>query len=194
MQNKHNNQRGYTIIETMIAISLFLVVIMAGMGALLNASSLHQKSRDMRSVMDNLSFIMEDISRNLRTGGNYYCITGASGTVPGTSIPLSGKDCWGVAFQPSGGGNQWAYEVVTANLGDTYYIRRSTDNGATWVQLNSEEVVMDVSSGFSVLGAEPFPNRQQPFVTIKLVGSINFKNTPTCVSLQTSVSERAIDI
>src|SRR3989338_6447949 len=70
---KINAQKGYTIIETMIAIALFLIVIMAGTGALLNANLLHEKSRDMRSIMDNLSFIMEDMSRNLRTGTNFRC-------------------------------------------------------------------------------------------------------------------------
>src|SRR3972149_4215789 len=69
-----NCKGGYTIIETMIAISLFLVIIMAGMGELLNANLLHQKSQNMRSIIDNLSFIMEDMSRNLRTGSKYYCI------------------------------------------------------------------------------------------------------------------------
>src|SRR3989344_7981950 len=68
------NQRGYTIIETMIAVSLFLVIITAGMGALLNANLLHQKSQSMRSIMDNLSFILEDMYRNLRTGSGYHCI------------------------------------------------------------------------------------------------------------------------
>ena len=35
MQNKNNKQnKGYTIIETMIAISIFLVVVMIGMTAL----------------------------------------------------------------------------------------------------------------------------------------------------------------
>src|SRR3989339_2244393 len=68
-----NCKGGYTIIETMIAISLFLVIIMAGMGALLNANLLHQKSQNMRSIIDNLSFIMEDMSRNLRTGYDYHC-------------------------------------------------------------------------------------------------------------------------
>ena len=71
MQNKNNKQTGYTIIETMISVSLFLIIITIGMGALLNANLLHQKSRDMRSIMDNLSFIMEDMSRNLRTGYDY---------------------------------------------------------------------------------------------------------------------------
>ena len=45
----------------MISISLFLVVVVFGMNALLNANVVHQKSQDMRSILDNLSFILEDM-------------------------------------------------------------------------------------------------------------------------------------
>ena len=44
------------------------------MGALLNANVVYKKSQDMRSIMDNLSFTMEDVSRNVRTGYNYQCV------------------------------------------------------------------------------------------------------------------------
>ena len=52
------------------------------MGALLNANLLYNKSKDMRSILDSLSFTMDDMSRNLRTGLNYYCIPlgGTAGT------------------------------------------------------------------------------------------------------------------
>ena len=88
-----NLSKGYTIIETMISVSLFLVIVMAGMGALLNSNLLHQKSRDMRSIMDNLSFIMEDLSKNLRTGYNYHCVDDLSNDF---TIPASGEDCFGI--------------------------------------------------------------------------------------------------
>jgi len=188
---------GYTIIETIIAVSLFIIIVMTGMGALLNANLLQQKSQNMRSVIDNLSFVMEDMSRNLRTGYNYYCITG-SDVVPSVNRPKSGQSCWGIAFEPATGGNQWAYEIVTANSGATYYIRKSTDNGVTWVQLTPDEITINTgASGFSVFGAEPpsAGDSRQPFVTIKLVGTITFKNNVvTPFSLQTSVSQRQIDI
>src|SRR3990167_5943475 len=110
-----NCKGGYTIIETMIAISLFLVIIMAGMGALLNANLLHQKAQNMRSIIDNLSFITEDISRNLRTGYNYYCISGGY-TLSDVNQTKSGQSCWGIAFESQYGllanlNDQWVYYI-----------------------------------------------------------------------------------
>lgn len=194
---KLNNKRGYTIIETMIAISLFLVIIMAGMGALLNANLLHQKSRDMRSIMDNLSFIMEDMGRNLRTGSNYYCITGAD-NLSNVNTAKSGQNCWGIAFESAGGtvnpNDQWVYYID--NTGKIFKSTAGPYNVVSnFTQLTPDEVVIDITaSNFSVLGAEPSPDTQEPFVNIRLAGKITFKGVVTPFSLQTSVSQRLIDI
>ncbi|PIZ85956.1 hypothetical protein CO033_00110 [Candidatus Nomurabacteria bacterium CG_4_9_14_0_2_um_filter_32_10] len=191
MQNKKNNQSGYTIIETMISITIFLVVIMIGMSALLNVNLIHKKSQDMRSILDNLSFIMEDMSRNLRTGYDYYCGSGVS------EIPLSCENGKTLFFEEATGetgktDDQWGYEIKFN--GDTYDINKSTDGGSTWIQLNPEEVKLSSDSIFIVTGAEP-PNGdlQQPYVIIKLVGEITYRGVKSPFSLQTSVSQRKSD-
>jgi len=193
------NNKGFTIIETMIAISLFLIIVTIGMGSLLNANLLHQKSQDMRSIMDSLSFIMEDMSRNLRTGYDYHC----SDNLSDLSIPLSCENGGGViAFESSDGdpeeaSDQWVYKIASLDSGETYNISRSVSGGASesFVQLNPEEVKIDSASSFTVTGAEPGDNLQ-PFVTIKLIGTITSPkdNVVTPFSLQTSVSQRLLDI
>ena len=193
------NNKGFTIIETMIAISLFLIIVTIGMGSLLNANLLHRKSQDMRSIMDSLSFIMEDMSRNLRTGYDYHC----SDNLSDLSIPLSCENGGGViAFESSDGdpeeaSDQWVYKIASLDSGETYNISRSVSGGASesFVQLNPEEVKIDSASSFTVTGAEPGDNLQ-PFVTIKLIGTITSPkdNVVTPFSLQTSVSQRLLDI
>ncbi|HEV7424438.1 MAG TPA: hypothetical protein VGO21_04585, partial [Candidatus Paceibacterota bacterium] len=191
-------------IETMIAVSVFIVIVLSGMGALLNANLLYQKSQNMRSIMDNLSFIMEDMSRNVRTGYHYRCYFNVNETIDPAviNVPRSCSGGWGLAFEaapPNGNtgdnSDQWVYSI------GTYYgktgIFKSTDGSATFTQLTPDiEVVIDtVASGFSVLGAEASPgNQQQPLVTIRLVGTITVKNVVTPFSLQTSVSQRLLDL
>jgi type II secretory pathway pseudopilin PulG len=189
--------RGYTIIETMIAVSVFLVIILSGMGALLNANLLDNKSKEMRSIMDNLSFIMEDISRNLRTGYNYHC-----GSLSNLDNPESCANGGILAFEEASGNvettnDQWVYKIESTDGGATYNISKSVLGGAlgSFVQLNSSEIVLQSVSGFSVFGAQPpFSNNQQPLVIIRLIGIINSKDTVTPFSLQTSVSQRFLDI
>lgn len=191
---RQKNKNGYTIIETMIAISLFIIIVMAGMGALLNANLLHNKSKDMRSIMDNLSFVVEDMSRNLRIGFNYYCIPPSGEILDYTGITRSCPDPasagGGISFKSGYDGSQWVY------YGNDNKIFRKIGNNEP-IQLTPNEIeIEDVS--FIVTGAEPpsSGDNQQPFVTIKLSGEITMpgKNVKSPFSLQTAVSQRLIDI
>jgi len=126
---------GFTIIETMITISIFFIVVVIGMGAVLNANLLHNKSQNMRSIMDNLNFIMEDMSKNIRTGYNYRCYD-ASGSITNDSSIDVAKSCantngWGIAFKSSIG-NTWSYYVN--NNGNIF---RSTNGAADFYSINS---------------------------------------------------------
>src|SRR3989344_2814078 len=198
----NTNVAGYTIIETMIAVSLFLVVITTGTNALLNANVVHQKSQDIREEMDNLSFILEDMSRNMRTGSNFHCIS-LTDSMPPTTSYSSPQSCVngrkGIAFERVGG--------LSANNDDqwVYYIR-DTDNTLwksiqgpsdlnNFYQLTTDKVKIDYNaSGFYVLGAEiPPGDKQQPFIIIRLVGSISYQGVSTPFSIQTSMSQRLLD-
>ena len=66
-------QLGFTLIELMIATALFVIVAMIALSAILSANVNYKKTEDMRTVTDNLSFTMDDISRNVKLGYNYSC-------------------------------------------------------------------------------------------------------------------------
>ncbi len=197
LKNKRTN-KGYTIIETMIAISLFIVIIMAGMGTLLNANLLRNKSEDVRSIIDNLSFILEDMSRNLRTGYNYRCVD--NGIFNNLDVPLSCASGGAIVFEEAHGdvgvtSDQWIYKVESNDGGITFNIWKSTDGGTSYVQLNTSDILINSVSGFSVLGAEEASgNQQQPLVNIRLAGKIKYKEVETPFDLQTSVSQRLIQL
>ena len=190
------NNGGFTIIETMIAVALFSIIVMVGMGALLNANLIYTKSQDIRSIIDNLSFVMEDMSKNLRTGSDYHCID--DGDINPTP-PVAPHDCSingkGISFKSSSG-DQWVYVIFNDGT-----IEKSVAGGAaeTFTTITSPEVKIDSASSFLVTGALP-PNsdgsgdHQQPFVTIKLVGKITSKGVDTPFTLQTSISQRSVDI
>lgn len=199
-KNKKQNlsdKGGYTIIETMISISLFLIIVTMGMNALLNANVLLNKAKDARAIMDNLTFIMEDMSRNIRTGDQYKCSADLSFSNPATDT-LSCITGGTISFRESITGARWAYSIVSYDGGQTFKIRKTTDASATpaiWVDLTDEGIHLSNVSGFSVLGARPLPgDTQQPFVNIRLVGEMRYKNVVTPFALQNSISQTTIDI
>ncbi len=189
---KKNKENGFTIIETMIALSVFIVVVMAGMSALLNTHFVYNKTQNTRSIMDNMSFVMEEISRSLRTGYDYHCMSGVNDN---SSTPLSGNNCQGISFTTSEGGERWEYFIS----GDGK-IFKSTPSSPD-VELTSggenspNDIIITELDAFSVFGAEAPPgNQEQPFVTIRLSGEITYKNGSTPFSLQTSISQRLVDL
>ncbi len=208
LQNKNG---GYTIIETMIAVSLFIIIVVAGVGALLNANLAHYRSTNARSIIDNLTFIMEDMSRHLRTGYNYRCVWDPDEA--NTAVLNETRSCaygGGIVFEEAYGaagtsgspnvGDQWVYKIESPDSGITYNIWKSTNGGVDFVRLNDDMVTIDGDSGFSVLGAEHpaanliSGNLQQPLVTIRLKGEIHYKDEVTSFALQTSVTQRLIDV
>lgn len=207
---KLKRSSGFTLIETMISLSLFLIIIMAGMSALLNANALYQKSQNMRSIIDSLSFMIEDMSRNLREGYHYRCITSDSDLASGViGTPLSGQNCGGIAFEPPTGNpaspvDQVVYLIGTRTISGAiiHGIFKSVNGGTDWFALNSEEITdLIAASSFSILGAEPptpgvsgTDDKQQPFVIIKLIGTITYQGNKTPFYLQTSASQRYLDV
>ncbi|MCX6753268.1 MAG: prepilin-type N-terminal cleavage/methylation domain-containing protein [Candidatus Nomurabacteria bacterium] len=200
MKNFYNIKSGFTIIEVMISVALFSVIIIIGVGSLLNASNLHNKSAKVRSILDNLSFVMEDMSRNLRTGSDYSCEGGFDCT--------DGKKLIFINHTPGQSGEKWMYVFLTRDdpsIGDLVKIVRpsgtpntdfdailSAANTADLIPINPEEVQLDSSSGFNVTGADP-NDPVQPYVTIKLSGKILYKSEEIPFKLQTSISQRLID-
>ncbi|MEI8269779.1 MAG: type II secretion system protein [bacterium] len=193
-KNKNKNS-GYTLIETMIALAIFLIVVTIGSGSLINAYSVNRKSQDLRSGIDGLSFAIEDMSRNIRTGYNYHCIVaGDLSLITDTKSCIDGGD--GIAFESSEGDesiseDQWAYFIFDGKLFKT---TTGDLNPLNAVQMTPSEVVLsETTKNFVVFGAEK-TDKQQPFVIIRLVGKITSRGQVTSFSLQTMISQRKSDI
>lgn len=176
--------RGFTLVELMIASSLFLTVMLIVSGSILSVFSANQKSKNLRSVMDNLNLTLESMTRNIRFGNNYNC--GSSGD---TSLPL---DC------PSGSpsltitdvsGNQVRYSTSTVAT------RISRTIGASTYYITSPDVTVTYLR-FFVLGSAPYTSTdtRQPRVVVVVSGYVGTKaTTRSTFTLQTTVSQRDLD-
>lgn len=198
MKNKRKNQKGFTIIEIMIAVALFTVIMTISIGALLNVNLGYKKSQKLRVVIDNLNYIMEDMSRNLRLGADYHC----DSIIQPSSFPAPAKSCARSLFivfkpfnwDPTNNPNEWIYAISANGNGIS---KTTAGNFSGFVKLNTDEITIDPNrSGFTVVGAEDKTsgNTDQPFVIIRLAGDIIYQGINTPFDLQTSISQRQIDI
>lgn len=71
-------QQGFTIIEMMVSLALFAVVVTVSVGALLALVGSNEQLQNEQSVMTNLSFALDSMTREIRTGTAYYCVSFSS--------------------------------------------------------------------------------------------------------------------
>jgi prepilin-type N-terminal cleavage/methylation domain-containing protein len=59
---------GFTLIEMMVSVALFAIVVMISMTAILSVVDSNKRAQAMKSVMNNLNFALETMTRSLKTG------------------------------------------------------------------------------------------------------------------------------
>jgi len=213
---------GFTLVEVMISVGLFVTVMLIGVGAVLNTNVTHKRTLAVRQVLDSVNFLIEDMARNIRLGSNYHCNTGIdpdnfSGYNANIEDP---QDCdpeaLSIAFEPMEGvygdeTDQMAY-IIDSDGGDIASIKKiSKVAGVTVVrditpalgQTFTHLVIDPRQSGFTVIGPYPYPpsgasdpsdyDTIQPRVIIRLSGYIDYKDKRVPFSIQTTVSQRLID-
>src|SRR5262249_17340095 len=97
-------ERGFTLIEIMVAVSIFAVVMLVGVGALLTMVEVNKRAQGINSVMNNLNAAVEQMSRSIRVGSNYYC--GDTAEVPPLTVINTTRDC------ATNGGLLFAFEAT----------------------------------------------------------------------------------
>lgn len=73
MERTRTPVRAFTLVELIVSVGLFSIVIVIAMTAYLSLISLDRKARATNDIMTNLSFVMESMSRSIRTGTDYDC-------------------------------------------------------------------------------------------------------------------------
>ncbi|MEK7115472.1 MAG: type II secretion system protein [Patescibacteria group bacterium] len=183
-------QRGFTLIEILVATSLFSMVMIISIGSLVSINDSNKKAQISRTVIDNLNFAMENMTRNMRVGSNYHCDYGVSPITTQRDCP-SGTDSIvfeGYKGKASDTGDQIVYRLNTT----TRQIESSTNSGNTFIPITAPELTIDILQ-FYVTGAAPGDGKQ-PRVVISISGTATFKTgIQSKVNLQSTASQRKLD-
>lgn len=64
-------RRGFTLVEVMVSMAIFAFVMVVAVGAFIRILDLNRRAQDIQTAMNNVSFSLEMMTRELRTGSDY---------------------------------------------------------------------------------------------------------------------------
>ncbi len=183
---------GFSLIEIMVSVSLFAVVMTISVGSLLSLIDANRKAQALNSVMNNLNFALENMSRNIRVGNTYHCSILSS--VPANLDTT--KDCvnGGIlfAFEGAKGDTASSMDQIVFRFVDNR-IEKSIDGGTTFIAITASEVTID-DMKFYVVGTTR-GDSFQPRVVMTIQGTAGISSkSETSFSLQTTVTQRVLDL
>ncbi|MFA5934232.1 MAG: type II secretion system protein [Candidatus Paceibacterota bacterium] len=189
-------KKGFTLIETMVAVSIFTIVMTLGTGAVVNTNATYKRTQALRQALDSMSFAMEDMVRNIRLGSSFYCGQELAGqTTPNTQDCSSGENTT-ILFDKNDSGilNRYAYTISSTGITKEIYDPNGISGGARSLVPSEIKINTGGLSGFIVVGSPPAPSdKVQPRIIIKISGTASYRNLKSDFNLETTVSPRLID-
>ena len=203
------NKVGFTLVEMLVSIAVFMSVMVVAMTALISIININKQTQQIKSVVDNVTFALDSIARSARVGTNYSCKInytdgGYVGDCPNpdtNTYPQGGK---GFEFtNPDGTVSQYRFiassdPILTVGQGN---IQRCNKQSCTiadtaWQSLTAPTSTVNITNmTFYVLGTTHQSDvtqstRTQPRVIITVEGDIISKGKTTPFMVQTSASQR----
>lgn len=159
--------KGFTLLEMIVSIGLFLTVLFATTSAFLAIVNADRASRSARMTMDNLNVALEDMVRLLKTGVG-YTVTG------GNTINFIDQDGRSVRYALEG-------KTITRKINSEAPLPAIADN------------INITNLQFLVNGITP-GDLEQPSVLIQIAGEMASGKNLAPFTMQTMVTQRAYDL
>lgn len=175
-------ERGFLLVEMLVSIALFSIVIVVAVGALISVIEANRKAQSIKSVSNNLSFVLESMSRNIRMGRAYSCTAEYN--------PSSPVDC------PTGGSavtfvSQEGDTITYLYNANSERLERRIGLGSSFLPLTAPEVRI-TSAVFRVDGTSR-SDTDQPRVIMNIKGEAGSLRGEVEFNIQSMASQRLVD-
>lgn len=88
-RQRQSTERGFTLLEMLVSLAIFIVVAVIAVGSLVRITALNRQAQTLQASMNNINFVLESMSREMRFGSSFYC----SGALPGGWSNLDPGGC-----------------------------------------------------------------------------------------------------
>lgn len=178
----------------MVSLTIFSIVILVCGSTLLVLIDINAKAQALYSSTTNLSFALDSITRELRTGYNYYCDDSIGNNASLPTGTRDGDDCGFIAFSRGKDNKRVGYRVNSEHV-----IEQKIESG-DWTPMTSEDVdiktfsltVQHSDPYFDVIDINDSPfDTNQPTIDILIRGSVsNGLNETTDFNIQSRMVSR----
>ncbi len=177
--------RAFTLIEVMVAVSIFATVMLVATGAVFSIVEANKKAHSLKSVMTNLNFALESMSRDMRVGSQYECSDGSGQGCPNGASTFTYKSNRDI----NGDGGYDDFDKVVYGLSDSRLMRQVLGGGFSAMPMTAEEIKVTSLRFFHT----DTGGSSQPKVTIVVQGYSGTSTTRSDFNIQTTVSQRTSD-
>lgn len=199
---KQNRDRGFTLIEMLVSLSLFTIVITISVGAFLSLLGASGGVQSKQSVMTTLTFALDSMTREIRTGRSYNC-------QPAATLKASNQESYGDTTVNCDTGNtglsfKEAGSSVTGSTATriSYYFDTATATNTIMRRVGNNTPQSIIADGIKITNLKFFvtgtdrlndvgSDSKQSTVTIILEAQ---DETGASTTLQTTVTQRELDI
>jgi prepilin-type N-terminal cleavage/methylation domain-containing protein len=190
-----NTARGFSLIEVLVSLSIFTVVMTISVGVLMVLIDANARAQNTQTVMTNISFALDSITREIRTGSDYYCGNSTSGSFPTSGVSTANCATGGAALSFNEGGTSLTADASSRRIGVRHNngtIERRLGDGE-WAPITSPEIEI-TSLKFYVTGATRTDN-ESPTVTIYVEGVAGVEDgSESTFHMETTVVQQLLDI
>ena len=177
--------------EMIVSVGLFIIVMTIALTAILSMINANRKAQSLKSVMNNLNLALENMSRDIKFGKDYYCGSGPLADPPLINARL---DCF--SGSP---GNLLSYtsksglQVVYRLNGTKIERSISPNSGGAWVPATAPAPEITINSLKFIVQGSRVGDDLQPTVIMVISGFAGGRTTKSDFSIQTTISQRVPD-
>lgn len=211
LRNKRKiHNKGFSLVELMVALTIFSMVILVSVGTLLVMVDANAKAQALYSATTNLSFALDSLTREFRTGFHYYC-KAQNGNPENNLNNGERRDCSKtepgdyIAFTRQKDNARVGYRLIDHD--GERYIQQSIDYPSPkadvdWSRITSRDVyidrfdiVIENSTSYTADTDGSDGGQAQPVGTLLVTGNMpNGLETETEFNIQTRIVQRVLDV
>lgn len=203
-----NTTTGFSLVELIVSIALFVTVVAIASTTTLSVLVANRTIVEQQELSDNVSIFMDGLARSLRSGTSYFCSTSSN---PSTqSDDISNGDCETpgktIAFEDKFGDRSdpndqivYYYGILSGPLYDNdQTLYQSSDSGDNYTRVFSKEISVDqfavlVDGSTLATSGDSNADITQPMATVFLQVSDRNNDESKPQSYQITVTQRLLD-